>query len=111
MVFSNDDTARPFLTNDHKMWLFFEPSLGQRLAHLDKAASTVESVRGTLLEVMPAGAVDATGRPTACGQFAYTSAREGQLPANDQCAPQVACASLSAQYRQVERWNSFPDGF
>jgi len=57
LVFSNEDMERPFLTENHKMWLFFEPSLRQRLADLDKTASMVERVRGTLLEAMPAGEV------------------------------------------------------
>ncbi|MET0268563.1 MAG: helix-turn-helix domain-containing protein [Duganella sp.] len=57
LVFSNEDMARPFLTENHKMWLFFEPSLRQRLADLDKTASMVERVRSTLLEALPAGEV------------------------------------------------------
>lgn len=57
LVFSNEDMERPFLTENHKMWLFFEPSLRQRLADLDTKASMVERVRGTLLEAMPAGEV------------------------------------------------------
>ena len=57
LVFSNEDMERPFLTENHKMWLFFEPSLRQRLADLDKTASMVERVRGILLEAMPAGEV------------------------------------------------------
>ncbi|MBC3930719.1 helix-turn-helix domain-containing protein [Undibacterium curvum] len=57
VVFSNEDMTRPFLTENHKMWLFFEPSLRQRLADLDKTASMVERVRSALLEAMPAGEV------------------------------------------------------
>ncbi|HWW70868.1 MAG TPA: helix-turn-helix domain-containing protein [Duganella sp.] len=57
LVFSNEDMERPFLTENHKMWLFFEPSLRQRLADLDKTASMVERVRGALLEAIPAGEV------------------------------------------------------
>jgi AraC-like DNA-binding protein len=57
LVFSNEDIERPFLTENHKMWLFFEPSLRQRLADLDKTASMVERVRGALLEAIPAGEV------------------------------------------------------
>nr|WP_229256743.1 MULTISPECIES: AraC family transcriptional regulator [Duganella] len=57
LVFSNEDMERPFLTENHKMWLFFEPSLRQRLADLDKTASMAERVRGTLLEAIPAGDV------------------------------------------------------
>lgn len=57
LVFSNEDMDRPFLTENHKMWLFFEPSLRQRLADLDQAASMVERVRSALLEAIPAGEV------------------------------------------------------
>lgn len=57
LVFSNEDMERPFLTENHKMWLFFEPSLRQRLADLDKTASMMERVRGALLEAIPAGEV------------------------------------------------------
>ncbi|MBV6839409.1 AraC family transcriptional regulator [Xanthomonas campestris pv. merremiae] len=57
LVFSTADIERPFLTENHKMWLFFEPSLRQRLADLDRTASTVERVRSTLLEALPAGEV------------------------------------------------------
>ncbi|ASU38897.1 AraC family transcriptional regulator [Herbaspirillum sp. meg3] len=57
LVFSNEDIERPFLTENHKMWLFFEPSLRQRLADLDRTASMTERVRSTLLEALPAGEV------------------------------------------------------
>ena len=39
------------------MWLFFEPSLRQRLADLDRTAGMAERVRSTLLETLPAGEV------------------------------------------------------
>lgn len=57
LVFSNEDMDRPFLTENHKMWLFFEPSLRQRLADLDRSAGMVERVRSILLESLPAGEV------------------------------------------------------
>ncbi|GJJ01677.1 AraC family transcriptional regulator [Duganella rhizosphaerae] len=57
LVFSAEDMERPFLTENHKMWLFFEPSLRQRLADLERTAGMVERVRGTLLEALPAGEV------------------------------------------------------
>jgi len=57
LVLANEDMDRPFLTENHKMWLFFEPSLRQRLADLDKTAGMVERVRSTLLEGLPAGDV------------------------------------------------------
>jgi AraC-like DNA-binding protein len=46
---------RPFLTANQGMWKFFEPALRQRLADLDRQASTVERVRSVLLEALPAG--------------------------------------------------------
>ncbi|AUC43481.1 AraC family transcriptional regulator [Dickeya solani] len=55
LVFLTEDMERPFLTENHKMWLFFEPSLRQRLADLDKIAGMSERVRSTLLETLPAG--------------------------------------------------------
>lgn len=55
IVFLNEDMQRPFLTENHKMWQFFEPSLRQRLADLDKMASTSERVHSILLEMLPAG--------------------------------------------------------
>lgn len=57
LVFSTEDVERPFLTENHKMWLFFEPSLRQRSADLDRTASMAERVRSTLLETLPAGEV------------------------------------------------------
>ncbi|WP_199052910.1 AraC family transcriptional regulator ligand-binding domain-containing protein [Aquitalea sp. ASV15] len=57
LVFSTEDIERPFLTENHKLWLFFEPSLRQRLADLERTASMVERVRSTLLESLPAGEV------------------------------------------------------
>jgi len=55
VVFAAEDTRRPFLTANHGMWKFFEPALRQRLADLEKHASTVERVRSALLEALPAG--------------------------------------------------------
>ncbi|WP_448747247.1 AraC family transcriptional regulator ligand-binding domain-containing protein [Agrobacterium sp. 16-172Ci] len=57
LVFSAEDFNRPFLTENHKIWLFFEPSLRQRLADLDQNATMVERVRSALIEAMPAGDV------------------------------------------------------
>ncbi|MFZ6780810.1 AraC family transcriptional regulator ligand-binding domain-containing protein [Undibacterium sp. Ji83W] len=57
LVFAAADVERPFLTENHKMWTFFEPSLRQRLADLDKTAGMVERVRSILLETLPAGEV------------------------------------------------------
>jgi len=55
--FSVEDFDRPFLTENYKLWQFFEPSLRQRLADLDRTASMVERVRSALLEALPAGEV------------------------------------------------------
>jgi AraC-like DNA-binding protein len=57
LIFSTEDIERLFLTENHKMWSFFEPSLRQRLADLDRTASMAERVRSTLLETLPAGEV------------------------------------------------------
>lgn len=57
VVFAAADVERPFLTENHKMWLFFEPSLRQRLSDLDRTSGMVERVRSTLLESLPAGMV------------------------------------------------------
>ncbi|WP_050516063.1 helix-turn-helix domain-containing protein [Dickeya chrysanthemi] len=57
LVFLTEDMERPFLTENHKMWLFFEPSLRQRLADLDQRAGMSERVHSTLLEALPAGDV------------------------------------------------------
>jgi AraC-like DNA-binding protein len=55
LVFSADDFERLFLTENHRIWLFFEPALRQRLADLERTASMVERVRSALLEALPAG--------------------------------------------------------
>ncbi|MEA1230535.1 AraC family transcriptional regulator [Acinetobacter sp. IRS14] len=57
LVFLTEDMERPFLTENHKMWFFFEPSLRQRLADLDKMSGMSERVHSTLLETLPAGEV------------------------------------------------------
>lgn len=57
LVLAAADTNRPFLTENHRMWEFFEPSLRRRLADLDRTASMEERVRSTLLEALPAGQV------------------------------------------------------
>lgn len=55
LVFATEDTQRPFLTANHGMWSFFEPALRQRLADLDRHASSIERVRSSLLEALPGG--------------------------------------------------------
>ncbi|WP_337271257.1 AraC family transcriptional regulator [Oryzifoliimicrobium ureilyticus] len=69
LVFDAEDFDRPFLTENHKIWLFFEPALRQRLADLDRTASMVERVRSALLEALPAGEVsmNAVGKKLGVG--------------------------------------------
>jgi AraC-like DNA-binding protein len=55
LVFRNADIDRHFLTENHKMWMFFEPSLRQRLADLDRSAGMTDRVRSILIEALPAG--------------------------------------------------------
>lgn len=55
LVFSTEDMQRPFLTENHRMWQFFEPSLRQRLSDLDRQAGMSERVHSILLEGLPAG--------------------------------------------------------
>jgi AraC-like DNA-binding protein len=57
LVFAAADLERPFLTENHNMWSFFEPALRQRLANLDRSAGMVERVRSALMETLPAGEV------------------------------------------------------
>lgn len=57
LVLSAVDAERPFLTENHKMWQFFEPSLRQRLTDLDHSAGMTERVRSVLIETLPAGEV------------------------------------------------------
>ncbi|OAG92163.1 AraC family transcriptional regulator [Pseudomonas viridiflava] len=64
LVLDNADMDRPFLTENHRMWLFFEPDLRQRLSDLDRTCGMLERVRSALLESLPAGEVSmqAVGR-------------------------------------------------
>nr|WP_260406753.1 AraC family transcriptional regulator [Pseudomonas cichorii] len=57
VVFDAADVEKPFLTENHKMWLFFEPSLRQRLSDLDRTCRMADRVRSVLLESLPAGEV------------------------------------------------------
>lgn len=53
--FHAEDAQRPFLTDNPRMWDFFEKELQQRLHELDGDATLTERVRGVLLEMLPAG--------------------------------------------------------
>ncbi len=70
VVFSAEDAAKPFLTANHSMWSFFEPALRQRLADLDRHATTVERVRSALLEALPAGELSMLA---ICGKLGLSS--------------------------------------
>jgi AraC-like DNA-binding protein len=70
VVFTAQDTQRPFLTANPGMWKFFEPALRQRLADLEKHASTVERVRGALVEGLPAGEVS---MPAVCRKLGIST--------------------------------------
>lgn len=67
LVFDCVDATRPFLTANEGMWSAFEPSLRQRLAELDEAATVQDRVRAALLEGLPAGqgSIDAVARKLA----------------------------------------------
>jgi len=67
VVFSAEDAARPFLTANEPMWKCFEPELRRRLSALEEDSSMAETVRGALLELLPAGdaSVDAVARALA----------------------------------------------
>lgn len=64
LQFSAEDARRPFLTANHGMWCFFEPTLRKRLHDLDRQATMTERVHSALLEALPAGdlAMDAVCR-------------------------------------------------
>jgi len=70
VVFGAEDTQRPFLTANHGMWKFFEPALRQRVADLEKHASTVERLRSALLEALPAGEVS---MPAVCRKLGVST--------------------------------------
>jgi AraC-like DNA-binding protein len=70
VVFKAEDMQRPFLTANHGMWKFFEPTLRQRLDDLQKHASTVERLRSALLEALPAGEVS---MPAVCRKLGVST--------------------------------------
>ena len=53
--FSSVDVARPFISENPRMWDFFEPGLKERLDEKDSAASTTDRVKSVLLELLPSG--------------------------------------------------------
>ena len=55
VVFSATDASKPFLTANAEMWRYFEPVLSQRLAEIEREASTAERVHAALYELLPSG--------------------------------------------------------
>lgn len=55
LVFSREDSVRPFLTANDAMWAYFEPGLGKRLSGLEAAATMRDRVQAALMEGLPAG--------------------------------------------------------
>jgi AraC-like DNA-binding protein len=55
ITFSMEDAMLPFLTQNDKMWNYFEPDLKRRLTELDSSASIIEKVRSALIELLPSG--------------------------------------------------------
>jgi AraC-like DNA-binding protein len=55
IAFSAMDASRPFLTENERMWNFFEPELRRRLSEVDADASFATRVRSSLLELLPSG--------------------------------------------------------
>ena len=53
--FSHADAAKPFVSENPRMWDFFQPGLKERLTELDGAASITERVKSVLLESLPSG--------------------------------------------------------
>ena len=57
ITFRTEDAARPFLSENHAMWEFFEPNLQRRLDRLAASASFEERTRAALVETLPGGQV------------------------------------------------------
>lgn len=55
VIFSAQDAAKPFLTENAQMWEFFEPELRKRLSETSAEAGMAERARGALLEMLPSG--------------------------------------------------------
>lgn len=59
VVFSAEDAAIPFVTQNEVMWEFFEPDLRKRLAELNAEEGMSMRVRNALLEMLPSGQTSA----------------------------------------------------
>ena len=55
LKFSKRDASRPFITENQKMWQFFEPELRKRLTEMDTEATFASRVRSSLFELLPSG--------------------------------------------------------
>ncbi len=55
IVFSAEDAARPFLTENAHMWDFFEEDFKKRLSQMDADSSLADKVKSVLLEILPSG--------------------------------------------------------
>ncbi len=55
IIFSAEDAARPFITENPGMWNFFEPELRKRLSQLQKEDTFASRVRSSLYELLPSG--------------------------------------------------------
>lgn len=53
--FAAGDAAKPFVSENARMWEIFEPGLKERLSELGDVAKSEDRVRGALLELLPAG--------------------------------------------------------
>lgn len=59
IVFSAEDAAMPFVTQNEQMWAFFEPDLRKRLAELNVEEGMKVRVRNALLDMLPSGQTSA----------------------------------------------------
>jgi AraC-like DNA-binding protein len=64
LTFSASDARYPFVTENERMWNFFEPELRQRLSDMDPEEGFATRVRSSLLELLPSGqsSIDAVAK-------------------------------------------------
>ena len=55
LVFSYKDALIPFLSENQRLWEFFEPELRKRLSDIEEETSFSNKVRSSLLELIPSG--------------------------------------------------------
>ena len=70
LKFSAEDARRPFLTENEKMWQFFEPELIKRLTDIDAESTYACRVRNSLFELLPSGlcSIDDVAKKLAVGK-------------------------------------------